>query len=301
MKTELKAWLILIILSLVWGSSFILIKKAMEPIPGYPVFSPYQVGSLRILITSLALLPLAIRHLKKLNKENFIYLFLVGFFGNFITAFLFPIAETKIQSSLAGLLNMGTSVFVIIIAWLFFKDRITKIQFYGFCFSATGLFFILFDQINGAENDFWYAMIVILATVFYATSVTIIKYKLNGLKPIPITSLAFFLMLIPAIIANLQTGAVQNIKLSGPEGQAFGYLLILSLIGTAIAVLLFNYLISITSPLFSSSVTYIMPIIAVLLGVLDGEKFNYSNLIWIIIIFVGVYLMGKKEKKKIKL
>ncbi len=300
MKSETKAWIILIILSIVWGSSFILIKKAMMPVPGVHILDPYQLGSLRILIAATVLLPIAIQNLKYLNRKNTIYLFFVGLTGNFIPAFLFPLAETKIQSSLAGLLNMGTSVFIIIITWVFFKDKISKIQFIGFCFGVLGLSLILLKQIDSEANNFYYALWVILATVFYATSLSLIKYKLQHLKAKVITALAFLLMFIPAILSSTFTGALQQISFEGYALQSFTWLVLLSVIGTAIAVLLFNHLVSISTPLFTSSVTYIMPVVALFLGALDGEIFDPLNIIWIVFIFIGVYLMSLKGKNKRK-
>jgi len=299
-KTETKAWLILIILSLVWGSSFILIKKSMEPVEGVTIFKPFQVGGLRILIAGLVVFPMAIKNLKYLNKKNTIYLFFVGLTGNFLPSFLFPLAETKIQSSLAGLLNMGTSVFVIIIAWLFFKDKISRKQMIGFSLSVFGLSLILVKQIDNNANDSYYALFVILATVFYATSLSLIKYKLQHLKALTITSLAFFLMLPLAIGLSGWSDAFAELTLETNALKALGYLTVLSIIGTALAVFLFNHLVAISSPLFTSSVTYLMPVVALFLGVLDGELFSLINILWILIIFIGVYLMSKKPKKDIK-
>ncbi|MFD1553767.1 EamA family transporter [Putridiphycobacter roseus] len=300
MKNETKAWLILMILSLVWGSSFILIKKAMEPIEGVMVFKPFQVGGLRMLIAGMVLLPIALKSMRLLNKRNSFYLFLVGMTGNFLPSFLFPLAETKIQSSLAGLLNMGTSVFVIIIAWFFFKDRINKIQMIGFSLCVFGLSMILFRQVNEADNDFFYALYVVIATACYAISMTLIKHKLQHLKPKEITALAFFFMLPFAIALTYFSGGFAAINMEVHTLQALGYLFILSVIGTALAVLLFNQLVSISTPLFTSSVTYIIPVIALFFGVLDGESFNMVHLIWIVLIFLGVYFMGKKGKNDVK-
>lgn len=272
----------------------------MEPVPGSIVFTPFQVGGLRILIAGLVLLPIAFRNLRYLNKKNTINLFLVGLTGNFLPSFLFPLAETKIQSSLAGLLNMGTSVFVIIIAWLFFKDRITQKQMIGFSLSVFGLSLILVKQIDNEANNFYYALYVILATVFYATSLSIIKYKLQHLKAKVITALAFFLMFIPAVLLSVSSNAFSVLSFEPIVIKALGYLIVLSIIGTALAVLFFNQLVAISTPLFTSSVTYLMPVVALFLGVLDGEVFNPINILWIAIIFFGVYLMSKKPKKSIK-
>lgn len=294
MNRETKSWVLLILLSLIWGSSFILMEKAMFPSKNTQAFTALQVGALRTLIASLVLLPIALKNLKHLKGKDIWFLIIVGACGNFLPAFLFPIAETQIQSSLAGLINMGTSLFVVIIGYLFFNHKITVVQTLGFLLGAVSLFFIISNQIDANKNNFYYAGLALLATLFYAISLTVIKYKLNHLKPLVITSLAFFTMLLPSVLSSFFTGsftAVTNTNaLSG-----LPYLLTLSILGTAMAVMLFNYMVSFSTPLFASSVVYFIPIVALIIGVLDGEYFNPINLIWIALIFIGVYLMGKKS------
>jgi drug/metabolite transporter (DMT)-like permease len=296
MKNETKAWLMLIGLSLVWGSSFILMEKSMHPEKGINAFTPYQVGSLRILIASLVLLPVALKNLSKFTKKNIPLFIIVGLAGNFIPSFLFPIAETGIQSSLAGLLNMGTSLFIVILSIFFFKSKITTIQLLGFLTGSIGLVLIVSNQIDLGENSLSHSMIALSATLFYAISLSVIKFKLQHEKPLVITSLAFFSMLIPAIIACFVTNSFG--VLTKPEViKGLPYLATLSIIGTALAVLVFNYLIVISTPLFASSVTYVIPVVALFFGVIDGEKFELTNIFWMVLIFTGVYLMGRKGKR----
>lgn len=295
MKNETKSWLMLIGLSIVWGSSFILMEKSMHPEKGISAFTPYQVGSLRILIASLVLLPVALNNLSKFKGKNIPLFIIVGLAGNFIPSFLFPIAETGIQSSLAGLLNMGTSLFIVILSLFFFKSKITRLQLFGFLTGSVGLFLIVSNQIDIGENSLSHSMIALSATVFYAISLSVIKFKLQHEKPLVITSLAFFSMLIPAIIACFITDAFVVLTEPGVI-KGLPYLVTLSVIGTALAVLVFNYLIVISTPLFASSVTYIIPVVALFFGIIDGEKFELTNIFWMILIFTGVYLMGKKSK-----
>ena len=295
MKNETKAWLMLIGLSLVWGSSFILMEKAMHPKLGVSAFTPYQVGSIRILIAALVLLPIALKNIRKFKGKNIPLFMIVGLAGNFIPAFLFPIAETGIQSSLAGLLNMGTSLFIVILSLLFFKSKLTLLQLVGFLIGSLGLVLIVSNQINLGENSLKHAAIALFATLFYAISLSTIKFKLSHEKPLVITSLAFFSMLIPAVIACFMTDSF-SAMIDTTSRQGLPYLILLSIIGTALAVLVFNYLIVISTPLFASSVTYIIPVVALLFGIIDGEKFDLINLLWMTIIFFGVYLMGKKVK-----
>jgi len=293
MKNETKAWLMLIGLSIVWGSSFILMEKSMHPTKETNAFTPYQVGSLRILIASLVLLPIALKNLSKFKGKNIPLLITVGLAGNFIPSFLYPIAETGIQSSLAGLLTMGTSLFVVIISIFFFKSKISTIQLTGFLTGSVGLFLIVSNQIDLGENSLFHSGVALFAALFYAISLSVIKFKLQHEKPLVVTSLAFFSMLGPAIIGCYLTDSFDVI--TQPEViKGLPYLAILSIIGTALAVVVFNYLIVISTPLFASSVTYIIPIVALFFGIIDGEKFKLINILWMVLIFVGVYLMGKK-------
>lgn len=300
MKAETKAWLILIVLSLVWGASFFLIDKSMQPVEGIHVFSPYQLGSLRTVIAGLVLMPIALRNLRYLDKKNTPFLIAVGLCGNFLPAFLFPMAETEIQSAVAGLLNMGTSVFVIIFGWLFFNDKITKVQLLGFSLGVLGLTLILFQSIDANANNFFYAIYIVIATACYATSLSLIKHRLQHLKPEVITALAFFIIFVPALLSAIGTGAFPAFQFTGPGSHSTIYLLILSVLGTAVAVLLFNQLVAIATPLFTSSVTYLMPVVALILGLSNGETFPPLNYLWMLLIFAGLYFMGKKPQKQTK-
>jgi drug/metabolite transporter (DMT)-like permease len=296
MKNETKAWLMLIGLSIVWGSSFILMEKSRHPVKGTNAFTPYQVGALRILIASIVLLPIALKNLSKFKGKNIPLFITVGLAGNFVPSFLFPIAETGIQSSLAGLLTMGTSLFVVILSVFFFKSKITTTQFIGFLTGSVGLFLIVYNQIDLGRNSLFHSGLALLAAFFYAISLSVIKFKLQHEKPLVITSLAFFSMLGPAIIISYFTNSFQAI--TEPEVlKGLPYLALLSIIGTALAVVVFNYLIVISTPLFASSVTYLIPIIALIFGIMDGEKFHLINIFWMLLIFIGVYLMGKKSKQ----
>ena len=260
------------------------------------VLSPFQVGSLRILIASLVLLPVSLKYLKLLSRRNTGYLLISGLAGNFIPAFLFTLAETHIDSSLAGLLNMSTTFFVTLIGIFVYRVFPSRYQLAGLLLGSIGLYLVLYQQIDFSAGDLSYALLVILATICYAISLTTIKFKLGNLPSLAITSLSFFLILFPAAIACLFFNSFSPV-FSHPDGfRSIGYLSILSVVGTAVAVVLFTRLIAISSHIFSSAVAYVLPVVAVFLGVLDGDVFHPVNLIWIAIIFTGVYLMNKKQK-----
>ena len=272
----------------------------MYPISDEMVLGPFQVGSLRIVIAAIALLPFALKHLKKLNKRNWFWLLIVGVCGNLLPAMLFTLAETKIDSSLAGILNMGTSFFVIIIGVIFYSLKPTKFQFLGIGLGSTGLFLLLSKQLEVSGDDVYYAMWILIATLCYAISVTTMKYKVPELPAIAITSLSFMMILLPALIVSLSFDSFGSV-FSHPDGfTAMGYLLILALIGTAFAVALFTKLVEVSSAVFASGVTYLIPVVAVFIGVLNGDSYELIQILWAALIILGVFLMNKSRKNLTK-
>lgn len=299
MSNERLSYLILGVLALVWGSSFILMQKSMQPVGAEMVMGPYQVGSLRIVFASVALLPLAIKHLKLLKTKIFWWLLIVGVSGNLLPALLFTLAETRILPSVAGVLNMGTSFFVVIIGVVIYKSKPTKLQVLGLLMGAFGLYQILKNQLHLESENLLYAFLILFATLCYGISLTTIKFKLQGVPPLVITSLSFFIILFPALIISICTNAFQPLLIH-PDGlKSLGFLSILSVVGTAFAVFLFTKLVSISSHIFASAVTYLIPVVAVFIGRLAGDEFKLINILWVIIIIIGVYLMNKKSQKAI--
>jgi len=167
----------------------------------------------------------------------------------------------------------------------------------GLILGATGLYLILQSQLELKVGQVGYALLILFATLLYATSLTTIKFKLQHLNAITITSLAFFLILWPALIAAIYSDAFTTV-FNHPDGfRALGFLCILAIVGTALAVFLFNKLVSIANPIFASGVTYLMPVVAIFMGVLDGDTFKMVNIFWIILIITGVWLLNNGPKK----
>ena len=275
----------------------------MFPVGGSEmVLGPFQVGALRIVIAGLVLLPVALRFRKHLTKQNLGLLFVTGLFGNLMPAMMFTLAETGISSSLAGLVNMATSFFVVIIGVIFYRSKPTLLQLVGLGLGSTGLFLVLNGQSDIASNpDIRYALFLFPATLGYAISLTTIKFKLNHLPALAITSLSFLLILGPAIIIALMTDAFSAV-VTHPDGlKALSYLSVLAVVGTAIAVMLFTKLVSISNHIFSSAISYVLPVVAILIGVLDGESFPLINIFWVLLIIAGVFLMNRSSQKKAKI
>ena len=286
-----KKWIFLFLLAFIWGSSFILIKK------GLIGFTPLQLGSLRIIITALLLFLVGFKSLKNLPKNTLKWIFISGFLGTFFPAFLFAYAETEIDSAIASILNSIVPINTIVFGFLAFKMHSSKRQILGVLTGFIGTILLITNgaSINPNQN-YWYAFLVIIATVMYAFSINIIKRHLQNVSPIAIAVGNFAIIIIPAFIVLIFSGFFTSQVIQGPDfTMSLFYIFLLSLFGTAIAKVLFNNLVQISTPIFASSVTYMMPIIAVSWGVLDGESFGFWQGVATVIILLGVYLANSKR------
>jgi drug/metabolite transporter (DMT)-like permease len=300
MKSETKGWVLLIVLACIWGSSFILMKKGMFTASGDPIFSDVQVASLRMLFASLVLVPLAVRGFRRIKSLKHIFLFMiVGFFGNYFPAYLFTYAETGLSSGYAGMLNSCTPIFALLIGFLIFKDRLTKIQLIGVLLGTVGIVSLsIAGQDLEIDGDWRHVLAIVIATMCYGISLNTIKHTLQQYKSTDITSIAFFTVLLPSVIVMLASGTLETIQTNDFAYSGLMFILILSVVGTALAVVLFNQLISISSVLFASSVTYLIPIVAVVIGVSLGERISFYQVLSMVLILVGVFVANYLPKSK---
>jgi drug/metabolite transporter (DMT)-like permease len=263
-------WLVLGILSLIWGTSYILMKKGLES------YSVFQIASLRIFITFICLLPVALKNIRKISRENIRSILVIGVLGNGIPAFLFPLAQTEIDSSLAGMLNSLSPAFTLIIGIVVYKRKGIKTQIIGVLLGLTGAIGLLYDK---SFSFNYYGLFVVLATFLYGFSANEVS-RIKGINGLQITSLAFFLI-GPAAMIHLAFN--------------LGFIAILAIMGSATALALFYLLIRDTSPVFASIVTYFIPIIATLWGINDNEHLTSTMLLSVIFILAGVYIINKPD------
>ncbi|AUC16490.1 permease [Tenacibaculum sp. SZ-18] len=283
-------WVYLVLLSLIWGSSFILMKKALLGL------TPIQVGALRILITAFFLLLIGIKSLKKIKKKQWKYVFYSALLGTLFPSFLFAFAVEKIDSSIASILNSLTPFNTLLVGTLVFGFLFQKKQIIGILVGLLGtLVLILKGADLNPNQNYWFTLFPIISSIGYAFNVNIIKKYLQDLEPLAITTGNFVLIIIPALIVLATTGFFTSFELNETTEPALFYICILAVIGTGFAKIMFNKLIQISSPIFSSSVTYLIPIVAVIWGILDGEKLSVIQLIAGVIILFGVYLVNKKK------
>jgi drug/metabolite transporter (DMT)-like permease len=281
-KRKIWHWLVLALLSLIWGTSYILMKKGLES------FSSIQVGSLRILITFLCLLPVAVRNLKKLNRENLLSVLIIGFCGNAIPAYLFPISETHITSSLAGMLNSLSPVFTLAIGILIYNRKAIRSQVAGVFVGLLGAMGLLY---TGSFTFAPYGLFVVLATILYGFTSNEVS-KVRGLNGIQITALAFFVV-SPVAILHLALSDHSAALATAHWSRNLLFISILAIIGSALAQAIYYVLIRDTSPVFAATVTYFIPIIATLWGLADNEHLTSSMLISVIFVFAGVYIINR--------
>ena len=296
MNQRLLSWIILIALMLTWGSSFILIKR------GLLYFSVIEVGALRVVITFISLLPFAIRPLMRLGKSDLIMLGVSGLAGSLIPAFLFAKAQTGIDSATAGILNSLTPMSTLIIGYLIFGLKARAINIAGVFLGLAGAVGLL--QVSGGREftfNIQYAAYIILATVLYAFNVNLIKAKLKHIPAMTITAITFFIAGIPASIILFGFTDILSQFATEPSAlNGLAYIAVLAVIGTGMAMFAFNKLIKMSSPLFASSVTYMIPIVSLLWGISDNEHFHPSLLLWMGMIIMGVVLVNLDIKKKKK-
>lgn len=284
-------WVLLIIIALTWGSSFILIKKSLL------AFTPYQIGAFRVAISGLLLAFIGIPAIRKMDKKTLFWVALTGFFGNFFPMFLFPIAQTRVSSSLAGILDSLVPVFVLVLGFFLFGIKSKALQFFGAFIGFLGAAMLMyFSEVSSEESKLGYAMLIVLATACYALAALIIKERLYHVRSMDLSGSVFTIWMIPSILILIFSGFFNEFDAS-PQGlESLGFLSILTVMGTAIAIILYYKLIQNTTPVFASSVTYLLPLVAVVWGLLDGEKFSVWYVIGGILILWGIYLIREKKK-----
>ncbi|WP_310595240.1 DMT family transporter [Flavobacterium sp.] len=288
MESKQLKWIYLGTLSLIWGSSFILIKKGLIGL------SAIQLGSLRLIFSAVFLVLIGYKSLFKLTKSQWKYVALTAVFGTFIPAYLFALAETEIDSSTTAVLNSLTPLNTLILGIIAFGVPFKKNQFIGICIGFIGSILLVFNGAsNHPEQNYYYALLVVLASICYATNVNLIKKYLPTVAPLSITTGNFLVLLAPAVLLLYFSGFFDII--SAPEVQiSMGYIAILGIVGTGIANILFFKLIQISSPVFATSVTYLIPIVAFFWGLLDHEILTPIQFMGAFIILIGVYLSSKK-------
>ena len=290
----MKKWLYLISLSLIWGTSFILIKKALIGL------TPTQLGSLRIIFSSIIIFIFAWNTLKLISNKEWKWIIISAFLGSFFPAFLFAFAETEIDSSVASILNSLVPLNTVIIGAIVFKIASSKKQIIGVIVGLIGTYLLIDGGIQlNPDQNYLYAGLVILCSFLYGFNVNIIRKYLNDIPAVTIAAGHFSVIFIPAIIIFSFSGFNVDQAYDPITLKSIGYVLILSAFGTALAKVLFNKLVQISTAVFASSVTYSLLIVSLFWGILDGELFSFNQLMATALIVLGVLLSSRKPRQSL--
>lgn len=288
MQSKQLKWYLLALLSLIWGSSFILMKRGLEGL------SPFQMGALRIIFCAVFLLLIGFKSLKSIPLGQWKFIALTSLFGTFMPVFLFSYAQTQINSSISAILNSLTPLNTLLIGATVFGLQFQRRQLFGVLIGLIGCTLLIYNgAINNPNQNYYYALFVVAASVCYASNVNLIKKYLSDLSPLSISTGNFVVMLLPALVILFFSGFADVVTL--PEThKAMMYVAVLAVLGTGIANIVFFRLIQMSSPIFASSVTYLIPVVAFGWGILDNESLTATQGLGAVIILIGVYFSAKK-------
>ena len=288
MSSKQLKWFFLIVLALIWGSSFILIKKGLVGL------TPFQLGSLRIIFAAVFLLVIGFKSLKTIKQYQWKFIVLSAIVGTLLPVYLFSVAQTEISSSVSSILNSLTPLNTLILGALVFGLQFKRSQILGVVIGLFGSGLLIFNgAVNHPEQNYYYAILVLIASIGYATNVNLIKKYLSDLSPLAITTGNFLILLFPAI-GILAFSDFFNVMHEETVQHSLLFIIILGVLGTGIANILFFKLIQMSSPVFATSVTYLIPVVAFFWGLIDNEMLTTVQLFGASIILLGVYLSSKK-------
>jgi drug/metabolite transporter (DMT)-like permease len=284
-----KKWYLLIFLGCVWGSSFLLMKLGLKGV------NPVQMGSLRILFAAAFLIVVGFKQISKIPLYKWKYIALTSMFGTFLPVYLFAVALSKIDGSVSSILNSLTPLNTLLVGILFFKMDVQRRQIFGVIIGFVGcVLLVLFGEGENTTENYYYALLVVLASVFYGINVNLIKKYLSDLKPLTISTGNFIVMLFPALMV-LYFSDFFEIAHEQKVITSLGYIAILGIVGTGLSNILFFKLIQLSSPVFASSVTYLIPVVAILLGYfVMNETLSIVQCIGASVVLLGVYFSSKK-------
>jgi drug/metabolite transporter (DMT)-like permease len=289
-RITLQDYLVYVLLALIWGSSFILIKTGLK------FFPPMTVAALRITIAGLVLVPFAINGLKQLTPKQQFYSVVMGLCGSGVPAFLFSLAQTRVESGIAGILNSLTPIFILVNGFLFYKVRYAWQQTVGVLVGFAGCagLILLTHKPHGAyDNNYWYALLIVAATFLYGMSNQVLMHHLKGLSSLLITPVAFFYAGAAASVVLFSTGFAQMVQQPG-AWQGVLYIALLASFGSAMAMLLYNHLAQRTGVAFAGTVTYVMPVVSLVWSFVDREYIGWEHFGAMALILLGVYLVRRK-------
>ncbi|MEP6574104.1 MAG: DMT family transporter [Gemmatimonadota bacterium] len=290
---RVQAWTLLIVLSLIWGTSYLLIKK------GLAGFDPLEIGLLRMSVAALCLTPFALFHLRQVRGKERLQLLVIGFTGNALPAFLYAKAETVIPSAAAGMLTSTTPIFMLIVGWLCFGSRFPLLKVLGILVGCVGTAVLALAGNTGPllGPHLWYSLLVVLAAISYGVNANIIKAFFGRRDPLLVTSIAVAFVGWPSLVALLVgTDFIARLGTNPAAPRSLVAVIILGALGTAVAVTLFNRLLQISSIIFASSVNYTIPLVALGIGIFLDEALTRMHAVGLAVVLAGVWMANRRDR-----
>lgn len=290
MSDNSKKWFYLAILSLIWGSSFILIKKGLVGL------TSFQVASLRIIFAATVIFLYSYNSLKKIPRESWKWILITAYTGTFFPVYLISYGQTEIESGLASIITTVTPINTLIIGIIFFSLTFSIKQLLGLFIGLVGAVLLLYEASEtNLNSNIYFSFFIYLTTVGYAASVNLIKKYLTNIPPEAVTA-GIFLSISPPAIIVLYFSDFTDLNFQDPLIlKSIFFVLVLGVFGSAIAQTLFNKFVKIASPIFASAVTYTMPVVAIFWALIDGETLSIMQFFATSIILVGVFLVNKRK------
>lgn len=286
-------FLTLFIIAITWGSSFILIKKTL------PVFDPFQIGAFRAGVSGLLLAFIGIPALRKMANRDVFWIGLSGLFGNFLVVFIFPFAQREVSSSLAGIINALDPIFTLLIGALLFGIKNKAIQYVGAVIGFAGaLVLVVMSGSESSSNHYFYIGILIIGAALYAISALIVEKKLMHISSVDLASSIYTFWMLPSLLILAFSGFFTEIDFTQSETlESLGYLVFLTVGSTTLVMFLFFKLVQDTSAVFASTISLLLPVVAVIWGILDGEKFTLWYALGGLLVLIGVYFIRDKKEE----
>ncbi|MBU2705366.1 DMT family transporter [Zooshikella marina] len=287
--------MLLILLSLIWGSTYILIKQ------GLTAFNALDVGLLRTFFSGFFFIPLyfwlrpALRHL---SLNDWKCLALTGFFGSVFPTLLFAVGQQVVPSALVGMLNTLQPVFVLVIAFFAFNQRFSRSELLGTglgCIGATVLVLSSADLTNITHHLF-YCGVVLLGMISYGIASNLIRHRLKHISAVRLTAISISIWSIPAFIGIVLRYSLGQVSTSSHTVAALLAIAVLALLGTCVAISLYSRLIIRYGLIFAVSITYFIPIVAIMWGVLDGEAIFFLHFIGLVLVLGALYLINYRRQ-----
>lgn len=289
MENNSTKWYLLGFLGCVWGSSFILMQLGLQGV------NSIQLGSLRILFAALFLMIVGFKQIAKIPLYKWKYIALTSVFGTFVPAYLFAIALSKIDGSVSAILNSLTPLNTLLVGLFFFGLDVQRRQIFGVIIGFIGcVLLVLFGDGENTTENYYYAILIVITSIFYGINVNLIKKYLSDLKPLAISTGNFVVMFVPALLVLYFSGFFDIVHQEKVQ-TSLGFIVVLGIVGTGFSNILFFKLIQLSSPVFASSVTYIIPVVAIMLGYLFmNETLSIVQVIGALVVLVGVYFSSRK-------